>query len=181
MSLDFSLQVNGTENLFKMPTEISIVTDESESIANDISGDIKSTVDIKKPLVHSATDPTAHQNTTNNNKSVPRFQPPKPITDFFPIRRSVRKTKKEVEEEFLKSIGVAIDKDIEEGLLVENFPDKGRGIVATRSFSRGEFVVEYVGDLIGQTEAQKREEFYAKDSKFGCYMYYFKHQGQQWW
>lgn len=179
--------MNGSENFVKTSSELSglasNVSDESEPVEDDILVcDIKANVDTKKPLVNSSTDPTAHQNTTNNIKSVPpRLQPPKPITDFFPIRRSVRKTKKEVEDEFLQRIGAAIDKDIEEGLLVETFPDKGRGIVAARAFARGEFVVEYVGDLIDQTEAQKREEFYAKDSKFGCYMYYFKYQGQQWW
>lgn len=62
-----------------------------------------------------------------------------------------------------------------------NFKDKGRGLVADRDFARGEFVVEYVGDLIDQTEAHRRELLYARDVKFGCYMYYFKYKEQQWW
>lgn len=106
---------------------------------------------------------------------------PKQLTDYFPIRRSVRKTKQEVEQEFLRQIELALDRDVEDGLLIKQFADKGRGIVAERPFARGEFVVEYLGDLIDQIEAHKREEYYAKDPKFGCYMYYFKYKEQQWW
>lgn len=126
--------------------------------------------------------PTAQQNTTNNSKSVPvSYNAPKQLTDYFPIRRSVRKTKQEVEQELLRQIERALDRDVEEGLEIKTFPDKGRGIVAARHFARGEFVVEYVGDLVDQTTAHEREEYYAKDPKFGCYMYYFKFKEQQWW
>lgn len=103
------------------------------------------------------------------------------LTDFFPIRRSVRKTKKAVEQEQERYIQMAIEKKLEDGLLVETFCGKGRGIVAGKPFSRGDFVVEYVGDLIEQNEADRREEKYSKDTNFGCYMYYFKHKEQQWW
>lgn len=104
------------------------------------------------------------------------------MTDFYPIRRrSVRKTKKAVEQEYLRTIEKAIEQQCEDGLVVKLFKDKGRGICAGRPFARGEFVVEYIGDLIEQNEADRREEIYAKDSAFGCYMYYFKHKEQQWW
>jgi histone-lysine N-methyltransferase SETD8 len=59
--------------------------------------------------------------------------------------------------------------------------DKGRGVVAARSFSRGEFVVEYAGELIDMTEARIRESLYASDQNTGCYMYYFKHKNVQYW
>lgn len=103
------------------------------------------------------------------------------MTDFFPIRRSVRKTKKAVEQENEQSIQLAIEKQLEDGLIVKSFAEKGRGIIAGKPFKRGEFVVEYIGDLIEQSEADRREEEYAKDANFGCYMYYFKHKEQQWW
>lgn len=61
------------------------------------------------------------------------------------------------------------------------FGEKGRGVVALRSFSRGEFVIEYVGELISSREAQNREEMYSQDQNLGCYMYYFKHKNQQLW
>lgn len=105
----------------------------------------------------------------------------KQLTDYFPVRRSIRKTKRAVEQEYLRHMEIAIEKQSEDGLIVKIFKDKGRGICAGRSFARGEFVVEYIGDLIEQNEADRREEIYAKDSAFGCYMYYFKHKEQQWW
>lgn len=105
----------------------------------------------------------------------------KQMTDFFPVRRSIRKTKRAVEQEQLRYIEKAIEKQCEDGLAVKIFKDKGRGVIADRSFSRGEFVVEYIGDLIDHNEADRREEIYAKDAKFGCYMYYFKHKEQHWW
>lgn len=106
----------------------------------------------------------------------------KQMTDFYPVRRrSVRKTKKAVEQEYLRNIEKAIEQQSEDGLVVKLFKDKGRGICAGRPFARGEFVVEYIGDLIEQAEADRREEIYAKDTAFGCYMYYFKHKEQQWW
>lgn len=61
------------------------------------------------------------------------------------------------------------------------FPGKGRGIVTTREFTKGEFVVEYSGDLIDQVAAKKRETKYAQDQNTGCYMYYFQHRSQQYW
>lgn len=61
------------------------------------------------------------------------------------------------------------------------FDQKGRGIVTTRFFKRGEFVVEYIGDLISMQEANDRETNYSADDNMGCYMYYFKHNEQPYW
>ncbi|XP_026473408.1 N-lysine methyltransferase KMT5A-A [Ctenocephalides felis] len=103
----------------------------------------------------------------------------KKLTDYFPIRRSIRKTKKTVLEERQRNIEEAIKAEVEEGLEVHNFPGKGRGIVASKFFARGSFVVEYSGDLISMTEARDRELIYARDENTGCYMYYFKHRNKQ--
>ena len=64
---------------------------------------------------------------------------------------------------------------------VEDFAAKGRGVVATRVFHRGEFVVEYVGELLEIKDAKTREERYAMDASKGCYMYYFTFNDQQYW
>ena len=61
------------------------------------------------------------------------------------------------------------------------FPEKGRGVVATRNYRKGEFVVEYAGDLIDVSMAKERESKYSLDMSMGCYMYYFKHKGKQYW
>lgn len=103
------------------------------------------------------------------------------MNDYFPIRRSVRKTQKAIEEEQMRYIEKAIDEQRQDGLSIREFANKGRGIVAARPFQRGEFVVEYIGELIDQNEADNREERYMKNVNFGCYMYYFRHKEQQWW
>lgn len=58
---------------------------------------------------------------------------------------------------------------------------KGRGVVTTRPFARGEFVCEYAGELIGEKEAKLREEQYSEDPSVGCYMYFFIHKTTKWW
>ncbi|WAR01707.1 KMT5A-like protein [Mya arenaria] len=72
------------------------------------------------------------------------------VTDYFAVRRSDRKCKTEIE--------------------VVEFDNKGRGVVASKAFKRGDFVVEYVGDLISIPEAKKRDEKYSKDPTKGCYI-----------
>lgn len=59
--------------------------------------------------------------------------------------------------------------------------DKGRGVFATQDFHRGEFVVEYSGELIDIQKAYDREEQYEQDENTGCYMYYFKFRDQHYW
>jgi len=66
-------------------------------------------------------------------------------------------------------------------LQVKNFPGKGRGVITTQTFAKGEFVVEYIGELINQGEAKEREKAYAQDQNTGCYTYYFQHRNQQYW
>ncbi|CAH1165861.1 unnamed protein product [Phyllotreta striolata] len=101
------------------------------------------------------------------------------LTEFFAVRRSVRKTTKTVLEERQKTLETILKNNIEEGLEIRVFDDKGRGVVASKCFKKGDFVVEYSGDLIDCLEAKSREEKYAKDLTTGCYMYYFKHNNQQ--
>ncbi|XP_057669920.1 histone-lysine N-methyltransferase PR-Set7-like [Diorhabda carinulata] len=101
------------------------------------------------------------------------------LTEYFPVRRSVRKTTKIVLEEKQKNLEQALKSEYEEGLEVRVFEGKGRGVVASKDFSKGDFVVEYSGDLIDPIEAKLREEIYARNDKTGCYMYYFKYNNQQ--
>ncbi|XP_069194846.1 N-lysine methyltransferase KMT5A isoform X2 [Procambarus clarkii] len=101
------------------------------------------------------------------------------MTQFFPIRRSERKPKTTLIQERQKEIEERIKSNKEEGLMVKNFGAKGRGVVTTRQFAKGEFVVEYIGNLIDVREAKEREKIYALDSSKGCYNYYFTFQNQQ--
>ncbi|XP_001606615.1 histone-lysine N-methyltransferase PR-Set7 [Nasonia vitripennis] len=101
------------------------------------------------------------------------------LTEYFPVRRSVRKCKKAVLEERQRDLENKVLCGVEDGLQVRHFPGKGRGVVTTRDFVKGEYVVEYIGELIDQMTAKKREAKYAKDQNAGCYMYYFQHRNQQ--
>lgn len=101
------------------------------------------------------------------------------MTQFFPIRRSERKPKTTLLQERQKEIEERIKSGTEDGLMVKHFGAKGRGVVTTRTFSKGEFVVEYIGDLIDVREAKEREKIYSQDSSKGCYNYYFTFQNQQ--
>ena len=64
---------------------------------------------------------------------------------------------------------------------IVDFENKGRGVVAAKTFYRGDFVVEYAGDLISIAEAKAREDEYAKDPTKGCYMYYFNFHNKKYW
>ncbi|KAG0721429.1 N-lysine methyltransferase KMT5A [Chionoecetes opilio] len=101
------------------------------------------------------------------------------MTTFFPIRRSERKPKTTLLQERQKEIEERICSGKEEDLTVKDFGAKGRGVVTTRKFKKGEYVVEYIGDLIDVREAKQRESRYAQDSTKGCYNYYFTFQNQQ--
>lgn len=103
------------------------------------------------------------------------------LTNFFPIRRSERRPKTEVEAKQQKTIEERLisNSDTDLGLKVQHFPEKGRGVSATRNFSKGEFVVEYSGDLIDVKIAKERENKYAMDLSKGCYMYYFRANNRQ--
>ncbi|KAM4578762.1 lysine methyltransferase 5Ab isoform 2-T2 [Fundulus diaphanus] len=100
------------------------------------------------------------------------------VTDYFPIRRSNRKTKTELKSEEHRHIDDLLKNDTEEGMEVKHIEGKGRGVFAVKSFKKGDFVVEYHGDLLDLAEARKREAQYAEDPKTGCYMYYFQYQSK---
>ena len=62
-------------------------------------------------------------------------------------------------------------------LKVVCMPGKNRGIVTKNAFCKGDFVVEYAGEMIDEKEAKEREMLYAQDMSKGCYMYYFQSNG----
>lgn len=66
-------------------------------------------------------------------------------------------------------------------LKVQHIEGKGRAVFATRCFRKGEYVVEYHGDLLEITDAKKREAEYAQSPDTGCYMYYFQHLCKTYW
>ncbi|XP_034403487.1 N-lysine methyltransferase KMT5A-A [Cyclopterus lumpus] len=97
------------------------------------------------------------------------------VTDYYPIRRSSRKSKTELKCEEKKLIDDLITKGIEEGMEVQHIEGKGRAVFATRCYQKGDYVVEYHGDLLEITDAKSREAEYAQNPSTGCYMYYFQY------
>jgi len=103
------------------------------------------------------------------------------VTEYFPIRRSERKPKGELLKEQMEGIEARL-LNTDDSILdikITMIENKGRGITAQRHFHKGEFVVEYAGDLIDMEDAKDREAKYSMDVSKGCYMYYFKHKGKQ--
>ncbi|KAJ2942816.1 hypothetical protein O0L34_g15004 [Tuta absoluta] len=143
--------------------------------------------ELKSPKVEPATPPTPPtspspppiQNTVKVEAKVANGNANHKLTEYFPVRRSVRKTSKCVMAEKMRDLERAVREQREDGLAVAYFEGKGRGIIATRPFGRGQFVVEYAGEVVGLSEAREREHKYAQDPDAGCYMYYFRLQDQQ--
>uniref|UniRef100_A0A671L1S4 [histone H4]-lysine(20) N-methyltransferase n=1 Tax=Sinocyclocheilus anshuiensis TaxID=1608454 RepID=A0A671L1S4_9TELE len=102
-------------------------------------------------------------------------EPNRKVTDYFPVRRSCRKSKVELKCEKQRHIDDLIKNNVEEGLKVKSIEGKGRGVFADRAFQKDQFVVEYHGDLLEIADAKARETQYAEDPTIGCYMYYFRH------
>ncbi|KAL1244156.1 N-lysine methyltransferase KMT5A-B [Trichinella spiralis] len=101
------------------------------------------------------------------------------ITNYFQLRKSSRRSVAEIKAEQIRKFTDAVVYACEDDLEVREFPIKGRGVIAKRKFAHEEFVVEYRGELIESAEAQRREERYQKNSRIGCYMFYFYFKGKQ--
>ncbi|VDQ10251.1 unnamed protein product, partial [Trichobilharzia regenti] len=107
-----------------------------------------------------------------NNKNKSQYQTQ--LTSYG-IRRTARQYAKEIERERENNFLLALKNNIEAGMKIIHTEDKGRGIIATRPFSEGEFVVEYAGDLIPEKLAKQREAEYKRDPNIGSYMFFFVH------
>ncbi|OXU30294.1 hypothetical protein TSAR_016711 [Trichomalopsis sarcophagae] len=101
------------------------------------------------------------------------------LTEYYQVRRSERKYKKNILDEKQRNLENKILKELEDGLEVIDIEGKGRGVVTTKDFFKGDFVVEYIGDLIDGATARIREAKYARNKNIGCYMYYFKFKNMQ--
>jgi len=122
--------------------------------------------------------------TSNNSKAGKLLQAANSshkVTEYFPIRRSERKPKAEIMKAEMESIlsYLNISEDSQHGIEVAAIENKGRGVKAVKGFSKGDFVVEYAGELIDIGTAKDLETKYSLDASKGCYMYYFKHKGKQ--
>lgn len=118
---------------------------------------------------------TKNRSRAGHKKAENKAPQNKKVTDYFPIRRSNRKTKAELKSEEHRHLDDLIKNGVEEGMEVKQIEGKGRGVFAVNSFKKGDFVVEYHGDLLELAEAKVREAQYSQDPSTGCYMYYFQY------
>ena len=100
---------------------------------------------------------------------------------IFPMRCSerIRKNKKNEIESILTKMEMIENDDSKLPLQIVCMPGKNRGIVTKKDFDKGDFVVEYAGEMIDCRKAKEREILYAQDISKGCYMYYFQNNGVQ--
>ncbi|CDS42598.1 histone lysine n methyltransferase setd8 [Echinococcus multilocularis] len=97
----------------------------------------------------------------------------------FGIRRTARQFAKDMQQQKEAEVISTILKSEESGMKVVITEDKGRGVLTTRTFLPGEFVVEYIGELISGSEARTREAEYNKDPNVGSFMFFFSHGNQR--
>ncbi|KAK3589796.1 hypothetical protein CHS0354_015799 [Potamilus streckersoni] len=128
---------------------------------------------VKQAVKQTSSQGPARLKSARKKKTEEPVQRNKLVTDYFPVRRSDRKCKSDVEKEKLKDLEQKILSKIEDGLKVTEIDNKGRGVIADKEFLRGDFIVEYAGDLIDRDVAKNREKKYSEKPEYGCYMYYF--------
>ena len=63
----------------------------------------------------------------------------------------------------------------QDGLIIGDAGVKGRGVFTTKSFSPGDFLCEYTGDLITANQGKERErkEYNLNPPKYGSFVFYF--------
>lgn len=75
-----------------------------------------------------------------------------PITNFFPRTKRIPAAVKRDQD--LRRIHYHLEHgDPDDGFEVTTFPEKGRGVITTKCFKKGDFVVEYAGELLTHKEA----------------------------
>ena len=67
-----------------------------------------------------------------------------------------------------------------EGLEVIFIQGKGRAVITTRRFNKGEPLCEYSGELLTAEEGVRREAEYNKVNA-GSYIYYFNFKSKKYW
>ena len=128
----------------------------------------------KTKSVTSSTKSTQKTQSTKKSKKKEIVLSPnqKKITDFNFIRRSRRvptTEKRKIEEQQLKFY-LASDKDEKlDHIVMKMTEGKGRGIFANKDLSKGDFIVEYAGDLMSLEEGKAKEDEYSEDAEIGCY------------
>eukprot|EP00794_Sanderia_malayensis_P021065 gene21065-23119_t len=57
-------------------------------------------------------------------------------------------------------------------------PSIGWGVIAMKSFEKGSFLLQYIGETVSREEGENREKKYEK-KKLGYYLYFFSSKGKE--
>ncbi|CAL2036101.1 CBN-SET-1 protein [Caenorhabditis brenneri] len=152
------------------------------SAAASPSSDVENNADIIMipPTAAKSKKLTSSTSTTKTKKGA-NTVPSHKITEFFQVRRSSRKTGKKIDEEAKDALRDRIVNGTNEKLL-EIYKDsvKGRGIRTTTNFDKGDFVVEYRGEMMEYSQAKLIEQQYSNDEDIGSYMFFFEYNNKKW-
>uniref|UniRef100_A0A1I7UAL8 [histone H4]-lysine(20) N-methyltransferase n=1 Tax=Caenorhabditis tropicalis TaxID=1561998 RepID=A0A1I7UAL8_9PELO len=126
-------------------------------------------------------------------RQTPAVETPKPIkkrtpkkaqfrlTDYYGVRKSGRKTVNQLKEEADRDLYMKIiNHETEHKLDIYIDPVKGRGCRANINFHKGDYVVEYKGNMIPYSTAKKTESEYKLNDDIGSFMYFFEFHGKKW-
>ena len=165
----YSLNVSEKTSSPKKRVSMKVLSKSEEISSRKLPSSLKNDNKLNRSLI------TSKSKQPQDNKASHK------ITDYFPIRRSGRKCQSELLKEKMEQIKATLlhDDDSKLDIQVVILEGKGRGVIASRNFVKGEFIVEYAGDLVDETTAKQLEEIYSMDCTKGCYMYYFKHKGKK--
>lgn len=140
----------------------------------------------KKPIKKDTDDDYKPEKTNKKSskrrpKKEEKPDPKQPLITQF-IRRSRRvpadMKRKQDQEQLKHYLSISNDEKLEH-LVMKQTEHKGRGIFSARKLAKGEFVVEYVGDLLTMEEGREREDEYFKDPSIGSYIYFFAFKGKR--
>lgn len=94
------------------------------------------------------------------------------------LRRSKRIQEKKISEEKWLEILDLIRSGKDSGLAeIQMGGNLGRGVMATRDFAKGEFVVEYAGDYVhAEKDFMERMAEHDRAGRFGSFVFWLRHQ-----
>ena len=56
----------------------------------------------------------------------------------------------------------------------------GHGIFATKSFEKGDFLLQYKGNIVSADVGEQLQEKYENEN-LGCFLYFFAHEKKDLW
>ena len=93
-------------------------------------------------------------------------------------RKSCRKTPTELRREEEKRKQRKLDRREEKRLKVVEIPGKGRGVIAKRNISKGNYICEYIGDLMTGEIGRMMEKEHERNGDLSCTLY-FNYKSEQ--